>query len=296
MIFSLFDIIGSIGILFLAWMISVIAGIFLLIGYVVSRADHESREQKLSTHIGFANQKLLERNTAQEDSLLTISHQLKTPLAAVTGYASMLLEEDYGRLNAAQTEAITSILESGKRAHKLVNGLMDAAAAEQPLSKDTHSEIVQIRELVASILQELKQSAEEKKLYLYFDQVHAAAPIIRGNQATIRQAILNVIDNAITYTPEGGVTVRMVSDAKGVRLSVHDTGAGIEAHEQPHVFEKFYRAESSKGHNEAGNGLGMFISRKIIEQHGGSIWIESEGHGKGTTFHVWLPIEKIYAQ
>jgi signal transduction histidine kinase len=295
MIFPLFDIIGSLGVLFLGWMIAVIAGLFLLIGYAVSRSEHEARERKLSKHIGFANQKIQELHDAQNDTALTISHQLKTPLTAVTGYASMLLEEDYGRLNDAQAEAITAILESGKRAHRLVTGLMDAAAAEQSAPNDTHSEIVQIRTLVASILEELKNSAEQKKLYLYFDQVHAAAPTVRANETTLRQAILNVIDNAITYTQDGGVTVRMVSDAKGVRLSVHDTGAGIEADEQPHVFEKFYRSPHAEEHHANGNGLGMFISRKVIEQHGGSIWIESDGRGKGATFHVWLPVEKIYA-
>ncbi len=295
MIFPFITSIGSVGVLFLAWMIAVIAGILLLLGYATSRAMHESREQKLSEHIGFANQKILESQQSRDERLLLVSHQLKTPLTAVTGYASMLLEEDYGRLNAAQIEAVTAMAESGKRAHSLVVDLLDAATLESSTENELHRELVHIRKLVGSILEELKSNAEQKQLYLYFDQAHQTAPLVRGDQQKLRQALLNVVDNAIAYTAEGGVTVRMVSDAKGVRLSVHDTGAGIEPGDQLHVFDKFFRAEGAAEHNTYGNGLGMFISRKIIEQHGGSIWIESEGQSKGSTFHIWLPLEKSYA-
>lgn len=293
---SLFTILGSAEIIFLAWMIAVIAAIFLLLGYAMSRSEHELKQNKLSNHINFANKKIAERSEQHNERLVTVSHQLKTPLAAVTGYASMLLEEDYGRLNAAQIEAITAIAESGKRANHLVTGLLDSGFAEEQSSENKlQKELVQVRLVVSSILQELKNSAEQKKLYLYFDQAHQTAPIVRADETKLRQAILNVIDNAITYTAKGGVTVRMVSDSKGVRLSVHDTGAGIHPNDQPHVFDKFFRAAGAKDQNTLGNGLGMYISRKIIEQHGGSIWIESEGLDKGTTFHIWLPLEKAYA-
>jgi signal transduction histidine kinase len=278
--------------LFYAWAAATLAGILLLVIYAINDHVHHRRAEKLSEHITLANRELLSLKNLRDEHILTVSHQLKTPLTAIKGYASMLDEGDYGRLSAAQIEAVNAILQSSGKALNLVSDILDAGAIEDSSSRNLDMGAVNMRETISGIIEELRPRAEKRHLYLYFDQVNRTTPLIKGDAVRLRQAVLNILENAITYTNQGGVTVRLLADAKGMRLSVSDTGIGIHPDEQRKLFEKFYRGEKAKEHNQQGNGMGMYIARKIIEAHGGTVWAESAGQGKGSTFNLWLPVDE----
>jgi signal transduction histidine kinase len=269
-----------------------LAGILLLIVFAVNDHKHNRSIQKLSAHISLANRELFELKNLRDEQLLTVSHQLKTPLTVIKGYASMLDEGDYGSLSVAQVEAINAILESSGKALRLTSDILEAGAVEDPASRNMDIGAVNMRQTVSDVIDELKPKAQKKNIYMYFDQVNHTNPLVQGDSVRLRQAILNILDNAITYTREGGVTVRLLADAKGMRLSISDTGIGIHAEDQRKLFEKFYRGENAKVHNPQGNGMGMYIARKIIEAHGGTVWAESAGRGKGSTFNLWLPVDE----
>lgn len=275
-----------------AWAIALLAGILLLLVYAVNDHMHTRNIQKLSSHISLANRELFDLKNLRDEQLLTVSHQLKTPLIAIKGYASMLDEGDYGTLSVAQVEAISAILESSSKALRLTSDILEAGTIEDSATRNMDIGAVNIRQTISEVIDELKPKAEKKNIYMYFDQVNRTNPLVQGDAARLRQAILNILDNAITYTHEGGVTVRLLADAKGMRLSISDTGIGIHAEDQRKLFEKFYRAENAKVHNPQGNGMGMYIARKIIEAHGGTVWAESAGRGKGSTFNLWLPVDE----
>jgi len=275
-----------------AWAIALLAGILLLVVYAINDHTHNRNIQKLSAHISLANREIFELKNLRDEQLLTVSHQLKTPLTAIKGYASMLDEGDYGSLSVAQVEAINAILESSSKALRLTSDILESGAIEDPATRNMDIGAVNMRKTVSEVIDELKPKAEKKNIYMYFDQVNRTNPLVQGDAARLRQAILNILDNAITYTHEGGVTVRLLADAKGMRLSITDTGIGIHAEDQRKLFEKFYRAENAKVHNPQGNGMGMYIARKIIEAHGGTVWAESAGRGKGSTFNLWLPVDE----
>jgi signal transduction histidine kinase len=275
-----------------AWAIALLAGILLLVVYAVNDHIHTRNIQKLSSHISLANRELFDLKNLRDEQLLTVSHQLKTPLTAIKGYASMLDEGDYGSLSVAQVEAINAILQSSSKALRLTSDILEAGTIEDPATRNMDIGAVNMRQTVSEVIEELKPKAEKKNIYMYFDQVNRTNPLVQGDSVRLRQAILNILDNAITYTHEGGVTVRLLADAKGMRLSISDTGIGIHADDQRKLFEKFYRAENAKVHNPQGNGMGMYIARKIIEAHGGTVWAESAGRGKGSTFNLWLPVDE----
>lgn len=279
-----------------AWIMSLCAAILLLLAVLASWWQHTEHLEKTEQSLGAADVQAKITIAAAERQLLTVAHQIKTPLAVIKGYASMLEDGDYGRLSPAQIEAVKAIFQSSDRLIALAGDMLAAARLEEselfPNSRSLNGSMVDVRQMVADVIRELEPRAREKDLYVYFDHVGHHAPTVAGNAMELRQAVMNIVDNAIRYTPSGGVTVRMVADGKGVRLSVSDTGIGISAEDQRRLFDKFFRAENAKSRAEDGTGMGMYIAKRIAEAHGGSVWAESEGHHKGSTFHMWLPLQQ----
>jgi signal transduction histidine kinase len=271
-----------------AWLISLTAGTILLIVIVLKDMWHSEVLSKKEDDLAALNQKLLALGETKEDQSMIIAHQIRTPLTAIKGYASMLAEGDYGKLGPAQIEVINTIFQSSEHLIHLTSSILDSGTLESGMGVDFGN--VNLRDMVTDVLRELKPKAEKKKLYVYFDQVNHEIPVISGDENKIRQAILNIIDNAIKYTPAGGITVRMIADSKGVRLSVTDTGIGVRPEDQRKLFDKFFQSSVASEWSEKGAGMGMYIAKKIAEAHGGTVWVESEGSNKGSTFHLWLPL------
>jgi len=216
------------------------------------------------------------------------AHQLRTPLSAIKWTLRAILDGDAGNLNHEQGELLQKTYVSNERMITLVNDLLDVSRIEEGRNvyKPTLGDLEQ---LIKYFIDSYKNEAERKQVKLEFKKENRKVPKIMFDQEKMKLVVQNLIANAIRYTPAGGkVTVFLKSDKKEVEIAVHDTGVGIPQNQQQRVFTKFFRAQNVIRMETEGTGLGLFISKNIVEAHGGRIWFESE-ENKGTTFYVSLP-------
>jgi len=214
----------------------------------------------------------------------TVSHDLRSPLTAILGYVDLL--DRVGPVNDQQREFIHRVQNSVQSITALVNDLLELGRIEAGF--DSQKEVVPLEGIIHYALETLSGQITEKKLNLHLN-LPQGNPQMRGNPIRLRQLLDNLIGNAIKYTPEGGeITVDLESQNEQVILRISDTGPGIPPADQPHIFEKFYRA-SNVPKGVGGSGLGLAIVRSIVDNHQGRIWVDSL-LGQGSTFTVVLPL------
>lgn len=223
------------------------------------------------------------------------AHQLRTPLSAIKWTLRMILDGDLGQITEFQKEFIEKTYASNERMIDLINDLLNVTRIEEGryLYKPTPTDIEPIIEFVAGSYGE---EAEKKELKLRIKKPTRKTPKIMADVEKIRLAIQNILDNAIRYTkPKGQVTLSLDYDKKShqIKISIKDTGVGIPKDQQTRIFTKFFRGANVMRMETEGSGLGLFITKNIIEAHGGKIWFESE-EGKGTTFYFTLPAKKEF--
>jgi two-component system phosphate regulon sensor histidine kinase PhoR len=219
----------------------------------------------------------------KSDFVSTVSHDLRSPLTAILGYAVLL--NRVGPINDTQQEFLQRIQTSVQNITILVNDLLNLGKIEAGL--DIRKESVFVDQLLNYVVENLAARLQSKGLGLKLELQLPFEPIF-ANTVQIRQLLDNLLDNAIKYTPKSGVvTVSGGMDNHQLILHVSDTGAGIPSAELPFIFDKFFRASNVSG-EESGTGLGLAIVKSIVENHQGRIWVDST-LGKGTTFTVVLP-------
>jgi signal transduction histidine kinase/HAMP domain-containing protein len=215
----------------------------------------------------------------------TASHELKTPLTSVRLAVHLLLEETVGPLNAKQIELLLDARENSERLLAMVNNLLDLARLEQG-SRQLQIQSASAESLLQAAADDVRPRAEDKGVELEV-QVPAGLPLLPVDANRLGHALGNLLDNALTYTDRGGrITLAARKQGDDVELSVTDTGVGIPAEYQPHVFEKFFRVPGQS--RDAGTGLGLAIVHEIITAHGGTVTCNSKP-GQGTTFTLRLP-------
>lgn len=220
--------------------------------------------------------------TSQQRFLADVSHELRTPLTVIKGNVDLIR-----RIKVADDDILNGMDDEVGRLNRLVGGLLMLAQAESGKLALSFGQ-VELDLLLTEVFTEVRILASNKvKVHLNdIDQV-----IVRGDRDRLKQVLLNLIANAIQYTPAGGeVFLSLSKIADQGRLIVRDTGPGIPAKDMPHIFDRFYRAEKSRTRSKSsGFGLGLSIAKWIIEQHGGQIKVESK-EGEGTTFVIWLKV------
>ncbi len=248
----------------------------------------QERVTEATAHLRTANQKLKVLDKAKDDFISMASHQLGTPLTAVTGYLSMALEEDKGNLSVGQREYVSIALESSERLVSMASDLLNVSR----LNAGRFNIIQQPTDLAglikAQILQ-LRSSAERKNLALEFTPPEKPLPLIPLDESKTSQVIMNFIDNAIYYTEKGSVKVTLERAGRQAILKVIDTGMGVPPAEKAKLFAKFYRADNAKSVRPDGTGLGLYLAKRVIEDQGGEIIFEST-LGEGSTFGFKLPL------
>ncbi|WP_210364953.1 two-component system histidine kinase PnpS [Bacillus sp. REN3] len=227
----------------------------------------------------------------RKDFVANVSHELKTPITSIKGFSETLLD---GALNDKDTlrAFLEIILKESDRLQVLIQDLLDLSKIEQHGFKLTLG-LVDLRREITDVLEILKKRASEKAINLVYEDPGEDI-VIEGDADRIKQVFINLVSNAITYSPNGStvtITVEELKDA--VSIIVKDSGIGIEKKEIPRIFERFYRIDKARSRNSGGTGLGLAIVKHIIEAHKGSIEVESET-GKGTAFKIKL--FKIFPQ
>jgi signal transduction histidine kinase len=236
-------------------------------------------------------QKVLERS---KDEFLSIaSHELRTPLTAIRGNASLIRKHYAASLNNPDlVEMIDDIHEGSVRLIGIVNDFLDVAAIEQGKIKMAPAEF-KLNEVIAEVVHELENLCAEKNIKLISDSSVEAAPEIIADRQRIKQVIINLVGNAVKFTDEGSITISTTTDEHFVYTIVTDTGRGMSDENQKLLFRKFQQAGSSLLTRDTtkGTGLGLYISKLIVELSGGGIELQSSVEGKGSAFSFSLPIE-----
>lgn len=247
---------------------------------------------KLGTSIilhDVSREKLIERMKTEFVSLA--AHQLRTPLSAIKWTLRMILDGDLGKITKEQEDFLNKTYQSNERMISLINDLLNVARIEEGryLFKLVP---VQVEELVRSTINIYKDEIKRKKITLDFQKPKIRLPKIQIDEEKIGLAIQNLIENALRYTNPGGrMTISLKGGIKEIELSVKDTGVGIPKEQQGRVFSKFFRGANVIRMEAEGSGLGLFITKNIIEAHGGRIWFNSE-ENKGAAFYFVLPLKK----
>lgn len=229
-----------------------------------------------------------ELDTLKSEFVATVSHDLRSPLTLMRGYATML--EMVGDLNDQQLSYVRKIVGSVENMSRLVNNLLDLGRIEAGI--DLQLELVPIQDIVEGVLGSFQLQATQKRIKLTKNLPDRSYSLIEADQALIRQALQNLVDNSIKYTEPGGqVTVSLFSKENQIIFEVSDTGIGVAPVDQPRLFERFYRGAQQGEKPHRGSGLGLAIVKSIAERHGGRVWFESR-LGKGSTFYFSIPIRQ----
>ncbi|MBU4331990.1 HAMP domain-containing histidine kinase [Patescibacteria group bacterium] len=234
--------------------------------------------------------KIKEVDKMKDEFISIASHELRTPLTAIRGYVEMMQTGTLGKVSAKSKKALTVISISADRLGDLVEDLLNVSRIEQGRLEMTIKP-AQISQIINEIIEQLKVQAEEKGLYLKYE-VAKDLPKVLTDTDKLKQILVNLIGNAVKYTKKGGVTVTSYVNKDGImEIKVADTGIGMSPKEKERLFEKFYRVKGEQTKNIPGTGLGLWITKKLIELMKGKIYVESlEGVGTQTIFT--LPIEK----
>jgi signal transduction histidine kinase len=222
----------------------------------------------------------------KSDFVSTVSHDLRAPLTLMRGYGTMLTM--VGELTDKQQEFVRKILGSVDHMAHLVDNLLDLGRIEAGIGLNLES--VHIDEVIGEVVDSFRPHAANKQIVLEADLPDGLTPI-EADPTLLRQAIANLVDNALKYTPQGGrVSVRARQHDGRQVVSVQDSGLGIAPADQVRLFEKFFRARRKEALREKGSGLGLAIVKSIAEQHGGRVSVESR-LGVGSTFTLDLPVK-----
>jgi len=224
----------------------------------------------------------------KSDFLANMSHELRTPLNAIVGFSQVLKQKLFGPVNEKQDEYLDDILSSADHLLALINDILDLSKVE---AGQVELELApfSLREALERGVVMIRERATNNGVALSLE-LDPSVDVVHGDERRIRQVVFNLLSNAVKFTPEGGrVDVSMHTENGDVLVAVRDTGPGISPADQARIFEEFQQARDTNGERPEGTGLGLALSKSLVELHGGRIWVESEP-GKGSTFTFTIPV------
>lgn len=219
--------------------------------------------------------KIKEVDQMKDEFISIASHELRTPITAIKGYVSMILDGTFGKLeNREMSDSLDKVEKSVNRLGALVEDLLDVSRIEQG-RLEVENSAIDAPPLIKEIISQLQISAEEKKLAIEYIESGEKLPLVFADAERLKQVMVNLIGNAIKYTEKGGVKISAQIKNKKMEIKVIDTGMGISAEEQKRLFEKFYRIRNEKTSQIIGTGLGLWITKQLVELMKGKIYVES---------------------
>ena len=256
----------------------------------ISDLEEKNRELEAAfLELEKKNQELEEASLAKTQILSTATHELKTPLTSIIGYIDIILmrQNKVGPLNEKQQRYLQTAQKNSYRLKSLVDDLLDISRIESGGLELTPAEL-ELWPEIEEIVTGMETLINDKKIDLVLDVPQDICPVL-ADKLRLTQVITNLLSNACKYSPEGArVTIRAREEDAGIRIDVSDTGIGISPEDQDRLFTKFFRADNSSTREVSGSGLGLYITKHLIEGHGGRIWATSQ-IGQGTTFSIIWP-------
>ena len=231
---------------------------------------------------------------AKSEFLATMSHELRTPLNAIIGFSELLQDRVAGDLSDTQLEYVGYIVESGRHLLQLISEILDLSKVE---SGNMRLELsaVDAHHLLESSLSMIRERAVTRRLTLELNVDKDLTGItIQADALKLKQVMLNLLSNAVKFTPTGGtISVLATKVSQDLVISVEDTGIGIAPDDTERIFNAFEQVDTSIARRQQGTGLGLALARKLVEIHGGRIWVESQGQGKGSSFKFAIPMNEV---
>ena len=229
----------------------------------------------------------VEANELKTRFITNLSHELRTPLNAIINFSYILSKSHHGTVTPEQADYLTRIHNSGELLLQIVNDLLDLAKIEAG-QMDLFKEQVDLVAVSQTVMNTISGLITDKSIELR-QEIPLALPKVIGDETRLRQVLLNLLGNAAKYTAQGSITLRIAENgSNSVKVSVIDTGIGIKQEDFNRIFEEFQQTQEAFALRKVGTGLGLPISKKFIELHGGQLWVESE-FGRGSAFHFTLP-------
>jgi signal transduction histidine kinase len=257
-----------------------------------------------------ARQDLVEKNLALEramervqasdrmksEFLANMSHELRTPLNHIIGFTELVADRAVGPLNATQEEYLNDVLGSSQHLFSLINDILDLSKIEAG-KMDLKVSKIAFQTLLENSLVMIKEKALKHRIKLA-TRFRGLPPAIRADERKVKQILYNLLSNAVKFTPDGGQVVLEARgmddqgmDDQGIEIVIRDTGIGLKATDLERIFQPFEQGDNSAGRKFQGTGLGLSLTRKMVNLHGGKIWAESPGIGRGSAFYVVLPAQ-----
>ncbi len=244
-----------------------------------------------------------EANAAKSEFLANMSHELRTPLNHIIGFTELLLDKNFGELNAVQSEYLNDVHHSSIHLLSLINDILDLSKVESG-KLELRPSRVDLKGLLENSLKMIKEKSIKHRIELLLNANGIPDTIIAGERK-LKQIMYNLLSNAVKFTSDGGkisITARTCEPNRaqfssahnhrngGIEICVADTGIGLNSEDLNRIFSPFEQVEDSKSRKFQGTGLGLSLTKSLVELHGGRIWAESEGHGKGSTFRFIIPV------
>jgi signal transduction histidine kinase len=262
-------------------------------------------------------------NQAKSTFLANMSHELRTPLNHIIGFTELVVDKSFGGLNEVQEEYLSDVLHSSKHLLSLINDILDLSKVEAGKLELEPTDL-DLRTLLENSLNMVKEKAMKHSIELSTN-VDSVPETIKADERNLKQIIYNLLSNAVKFTPDGGrvrLSARTVDCAvraglrrgdsedlqniedrteeselagsifkRCIEISVSDNGIGIKSEDREHIFKPFEQADGSASRRYQGTGLGLALTKQLVELHGGKIWVENEGEGKGSIFYFIIPVE-----
>jgi len=251
--------------------------------YMIHYADTMERLQALNLEIEAAS-------AAKSQFLANMSHEFRTPLNAIIGFTEVLQDQIPGTLNADQLEYLGDIHNAGQLLLRLINDVLDLAKVEAG-RLELFYETFPIAQTVRETATALRGAAEKKGLSIQLI-LPPDLGLITADQIRLKQILFNLLSNAVKFTDRGGVVVSGSIEDDQLHVAVADTGIGMRTEDMDRIFVEFSQVDASHARRYEGTGLGLALSKRLVEAHGGRIWLDSK-FGEGSTFHVLLPLQPL---
>jgi len=264
--------------------------ILLAIEDITQRREIELGLEKAHKELEELTTELKRAARAKSEFLANMSHELRTPLNSIIGFSEVLFDETFGPLNDKQKKYVNNVLTSGKHLLLLINQILDMAKLEAKKMTLTTASIP-MKSLLNEFLLLVEDMVNKKNLHMSLE-ISEDIPSIEGDELKIKEILYNLMSNAVKFTPEGGqIGLQAKRINSEIEIVVWDSGIGLASENMEKIFEGFFRVDTPYSRVTEGTGLGLPLSRKLVELHGGKLSVESKGLNKGTLVRFTLPIK-----